>query len=194
MKTDWNEKTVKIGLLKPYEHNPRRISQEAYTRLRDKISRFGYHQRILVTPNMEVIGGHQRIRALKELGFKEVNVLMPSRDLTIDEFREILVADNLPFGEFDFDILSADFDHNELIEWGMDPKWLGDPIQKNEGEEKEGAQSVDGQELKPQTITCPSCDHKFSVLASRIEEIPQKKKASPYKKAMPKKHNNIKKR
>jgi hypothetical protein len=52
--------------------NPRRISQEAFNRLKKSLSENGYHQRIIVTKDLRVIGGHQRIKALKEIGLKGV--------------------------------------------------------------------------------------------------------------------------
>jgi ParB-like chromosome segregation protein Spo0J len=68
----WTEKSVKVSALKPFERNPRRISQEAFNRLKKSLSENGYHQRIIVTKDLRVIGGHQRIKALKEIGLKEV--------------------------------------------------------------------------------------------------------------------------
>lgn len=122
----WTEKKVALSKLKPYERNPRMITKEAYDRLKEAIQKLGFHQRILCQPDLSVIGGHQRIKALKELGFKEIQVLIPHRVLTEDEFRQLLIQDNLPFGQHDFAILAADFDVAELIEWGMPESWLGD--------------------------------------------------------------------
>lgn len=121
---EWTEREVAVEELKPYERNPRRISKEAFARLVAGIKRNGYHQRIIATPDLRVIGGHQRIAALKELGIERVKVLVPNRKISRDQFREMLITDNLPFGEFDFDILSADFEAAELIEWGMPEDWL----------------------------------------------------------------------
>lgn len=126
---NWIEKTVPLEKLRPYERNPRRISVEAYERLKDKLQRLGYHQRIICTHDLRVIGGHQRIKAMEELGMVEVNVLIPPRALSKQEFRELLVSDNLPFGEFDFDILAADFTADELIEFGMPESWLHQDIE-----------------------------------------------------------------
>jgi hypothetical protein len=120
----WTERKLPLNELKPYERNPRRISKEAFSKLKASLEASGYHQRILCQPDGSVIGGHQRIRAMKELGITEVTVLTPNRELTTEEFRRILVQDNIPFGQFDMDILSADFDLDELKEWGMPDEWL----------------------------------------------------------------------
>jgi DNA modification methylase len=123
-KITWHEQTVDVADLKPYERNPRRISKESYERLLSSLRDNGYHQRIIAQPDLRIIGGHQRIKALQELGFDKVQVLVPSEELTLEQFRRVLVQDNLPFGEFDFEILSADFDVAELTEWGMPADWL----------------------------------------------------------------------
>lgn len=125
---EWTEREVAVADLKPYERNPRRISKEAFARLVSDIRLNGYHQRIIATPDLRVIGGHQRIKALQEIGLKRIKVLTPSRDIPPAQFREMLVKDNLPFGDFDFDMLSADFDPDELIEWGMPAAWLGSAV------------------------------------------------------------------
>jgi DNA modification methylase len=129
---EWNEKTVKVSDLKPYERNPRTMTKEAFTKLKASLRDNGYHQRIIAQPDGAGIGGHQRIRALNELGITEIKVLVPNRQLSFEEFRRILVQDNLPFGEFDFDILSADFEVDELKDWGM-PAFMIDEMGESGG-------------------------------------------------------------
>ena len=121
----WTESEADVATLKPYERNPRTISKEAFDRLKESIQSLGFHQRVLCQPDMSVIGGHSRLKALTELGIKRVKILMPDRNLTKDEFRKLLIQDNLPFGSFDFDMLAADFDMGELVEWGMPESLLG---------------------------------------------------------------------
>jgi len=150
----WTEKMVKVADLTPYERNPRRISKKAFQDLLDSVRRNGYHQRIIATPDLRVIGGHQRIKVLKELGIKEIQILVPDRPLTEEEFKRILIQDNLPFGEFDYDILSADYEPAELVSYGMPPEWLNF---LPEGEES-------APEAAPQKeVECPNCQHKFKV-------------------------------
>lgn len=115
----WAEKTVKVNELKPYEKNPRRISEQAFTKLKSSLKDLGYHQRIIATPDLRVIGGHQRIKALTELGIKQVQILVPDKELTDNDFKRLLIQDNLSFGDFDLDMLASDFDVEDLLEWGM---------------------------------------------------------------------------
>ena len=126
----WNEAEIPVEALIPFERNPRHISADAYGKLVASLRDDGYHQRILATKDFRIIGGHQRIRALKELGFVTVKVLQPDTDLTDAQFRRIIVRDNLAFGEFDRDILLADYSKEELTGWGMPTDWAGFTVKK----------------------------------------------------------------
>lgn len=53
-------------------------------------------------------------------GDEVVDVRVPSRPLTAKEIRDLNMTCNIPFGAFDFDILSADFEPGELVEMGLD--------------------------------------------------------------------------
>lgn len=128
----WTDKTVSVADLQPYERNPRSITKGAFEKLKSSLRDNGYHQRIIAQPDLKVIGGHQRIRALQELGITEIVVLVPDRELSHEEFRRILVQDNLAFGDFDFDILSADFDIEELRDWGMSDALLDNFVESTE--------------------------------------------------------------
>jgi hypothetical protein len=54
-------KNIKVSVLKPFERNPRRISEDAFNQLKKSFSESFYHQRIIATEDLRVIGGHQRI-------------------------------------------------------------------------------------------------------------------------------------
>lgn len=119
----WQERTVDLSDLIPYERNPRKISKENFFRLKKSIQELGYHQRVICNASSDgkyrIIGGHQRLKIFRELGWKQLTILTPDRELSDAEFRRLLVQDNLPFGEHDFDILMEDFDREELLDWGM---------------------------------------------------------------------------
>lgn len=60
-----------------------------------------------------------RLKAIQELGIKEVPVIKAS-ELTEEEQREFIIKDNVGFGEWDFDMLFEDYSKDELSEWGVD--------------------------------------------------------------------------
>lgn len=169
----WTEKKVALSKLKPYERNPRMISKEAYDRLKEAIQKLGFHQRILCQPDLSVIGGHQRIKALKELGFKEIQVLVPHRVLTRDEFRQLLIQDNLPFGQHDFSILAADFEVEELVGWGMPENWVTGEMPQQEkthkNEEKDTSSQLEGMKFAV-VVECRDEQHQMEMLEKFMAE------------------------
>lgn len=128
---NWQSKSIPITQLKDYEHNPRRISKKEFEKLVRCIKEDGYHQRIIVNSDYTILGGHQRKKALLAAGFKEndeVEVLIPNRPLTPQELDRINIRDNLPFGEYDFDILANRFNPSELLDFGIPEDWLSSLI------------------------------------------------------------------
>lgn len=167
----WEEKTVKVDDLQPFEQNPRRISKEQYAKLKSSIEEMGYHQRIIATHDLRVIGGHQRIKVLKDLGVTEVPVVVAPGAITDEDFLRVMVQDNLAFGDWDFDLMSSLVDAPQLIDWGFPDFALGlgkegieafhtMPPEKqqtdNDAVEKNNSQNP---EKNTQHTQCPSCGH-----------------------------------
>lgn len=118
-KIQWVHKTITVAELKPFEKNPRKISAEDFERLVASIDEDGYHQRILTTQDLRVIGGHQRIKALKQLGYEKIEVLVADRDVPDEQFKRILVRDNVEYGVFDIAELDGFMPIGELAEIGV---------------------------------------------------------------------------
>jgi len=115
----WETKKVKIRDLKDYPINPRKITKKKFDDLKRSLNEDGYHKRIMVDIDNVMVGGHQKKKALLSLGLKEsdeIEVLYPNRKLTQIEMDRINIRDNLSFGSFDFDILSANHDLDFLVE------------------------------------------------------------------------------
>ena len=123
----WQATNIKLAQLKEYANNPRKITKEMLDKLASHIKEDGYHQRIIVDNDYTIIGGHQRKKALYMAGYDdetEIEVLMPSRKLTLEEIDRLNIRDNLAFGEYDFDVLTERFDMEELLSFGMDKDML----------------------------------------------------------------------
>ena len=69
-----------------------------------------------------VLGGNMRLKALKDLGYKEVPEEWVKRasDLTDEETRRFIIADNVGFGEHDWEMLANEWNTEELEDWGLD--------------------------------------------------------------------------
>ncbi len=129
-----------IGKVKLNEGNPRFIKDDAFKRLVKSLDDCPdlFRARPLIcsdrTGELIVLGGNMRLRAAKELKYKEVPVIiMPG--LTEEQEQEITIKDNGGFGEWDFEILANEWSHLPLVEWGVDipeglidqPEPTGDP-------------------------------------------------------------------
>lgn len=101
----WTDRVVKVSELVPYDKNPRKITVQQYDRLKASLIETGYHTPMLAQPDLRIIGGHQRKKALMELGITEVTVRVPERELTDEEFKRVLIQSNVHFGDWEVDTL-----------------------------------------------------------------------------------------
>lgn len=97
-----NIQKISIEKLKPAEYNPRKDlkpEDEEYQKIKKSLIEFGYVAPIIVNADMTVIGGHQRLKVLKELGYTEIecNVV----DLDKDKEKALNIALNKITGEWD---------------------------------------------------------------------------------------------
>lgn len=71
--------TRKIDSLRPDPNNPRSIDRRAMAALKASVKRFGLVQPIVVNESTgHVVGGHQRLEALRQLGETDVAVVVGS--------------------------------------------------------------------------------------------------------------------
>jgi len=84
--------TVKISKIKPYHRNVRDNNDEAVEAVKQSITRYGYQNLIIVDKDYVIIAGHTRYKALKALGFKEIEVIVS--ELSADKAREYRAVDN----------------------------------------------------------------------------------------------------
>jgi|TARA_R110000868_G_scaffold308745_1_gene570192 hypothetical protein len=124
---------VAINKVFPNSSNPRTIKEGKFKKLVNSIQDFPEMlelRPIVVSKDMEILGGNMRYRACKEAGLKEVYIIKADK-LTDKQIEEFIVKDNVGFGEWDWDVLANDWDINELEEWGLD----GFPFEEEPKEE-----------------------------------------------------------
>lgn len=72
---------IRLASLNPFPGNPREITSEAIAGLRASLEKFGYVDLIVVNKrNMEIIGGHQRYKVLKEDGVESAPCIVVDVD------------------------------------------------------------------------------------------------------------------
>lgn len=112
-------KKLSIGDLIPASYNPRKKlkpGDNEFEKIKTSILEFGYVDPIIVNKDMTVIGGHQRISVLKELGYTEIDCVVI--DIGKTKEKALNIALNKISGEWNKELLvdlikdlqSMDFD------------------------------------------------------------------------------------
>ena len=113
-------KRVNIEDIKPNEANPRFITESEFKKLTESIKNFPEMLEVkplIVNKNMVVIGGNQRLEALKALGHHTVRV--QEVNWSEEKQREFTIKDNTHYGSWDYDILGNHWQSEELQQWGL---------------------------------------------------------------------------
>lgn len=126
---------VSIESLVVNDKNPRKWSEEQKEQLKESIKRFGNIDPIIVNIHEErknvIVGGHFRVEACKDLGYKNMPVVFVN--LTPEKEAELNLRLNRNQGEFDLEML-AEFDSSMLLDIGFTSEDIDDifPVEKNE--------------------------------------------------------------
>jgi len=122
-----NTKLISINDIKPNPDNPRVIKDEKFKKLVKSIKEFPKMleiRPIVIDENNVVLGGNQRLKACKEAGLKQIQVIYAD-DLTEKEKQEFIVKDNSNAGDWDWNILTEKWDLEKLEDWGIDTLKFG---------------------------------------------------------------------
>lgn len=93
----------KINNLQYYPGNPRKINDFMLEKLKSSIQSFGIVEPLIINSKNEVIGGNQRLKALKELGMNEIDVVVV--ELPPEKEKALNIALNKIQGEWDYPLL-----------------------------------------------------------------------------------------
>ena len=86
---NWHIEQRQLSDLKEFPHNPRVITKKGLADLKRSIDKFGIAEPIIVNTEGTIIGGHARYQVLKSNGTKEIDVYVPERELSEEEYREL---------------------------------------------------------------------------------------------------------
>jgi site-specific DNA-methyltransferase (adenine-specific) len=117
-----NTQKVKISEVKANPNNPRLIKDDKFKKLVKSIQEFPEMlslRPIVVNADMIVLGGNMRLKACKEAGLKEVDIIKAD-DLTEEQQKQFIIKDNVGFGEWDWEDLANNWDSEQLTDWGLD--------------------------------------------------------------------------
>lgn len=158
-KLTWATERRKISDLKEFSKNPRKMTKEQFHHLTTSIEKFDYVELVTVDTDNTIIAGHMRVKALKKLKRNKelIEVRVPSRKLTEEEFEEYLVRSNLNTGSFDYDILANEFEPLDLLKYGFSEEQLLGTCKEAEQILKDEEEKNSSKKVKE----CPRCGHEF---------------------------------
>jgi len=111
----------KVDELKYYPGNPRKIDEDTLEKLKNSLKEFGIVEPLVINKDNEVIGGNQRLKVLREMGIKEVPVVVV--DLPKGKEKALNLALNKIQGKWDEKLLKefiVDLDVEDIELTGFD--------------------------------------------------------------------------
>ena len=167
---------MKLSKIKSNPNNPRVIKDDKFQKLVKSIQEFPKMMALrpmIINSDNIVLGGNMRLKALKECGYKDIPDEWVKRadELTEEEQRRFIIADNVGFGEHDWEVLKAEWDVEELAEWGLDlPTWEGTELSDEFGED---FSLPDGDKAPFQQMTFTLADEQAEQIKNAIADIKQ---------------------
>ena len=113
---------INIGEINPNPDNPRVIKDDKFKKLVKSIKDFPQMleiRPIVVDEDLMVLGGNMRLKACEKAGLKEVFIIK-ANNLSKEQKKEFIIKDNVGYGEWDWDIIKAEWDYDTVLEWGLD--------------------------------------------------------------------------
>ena len=162
------------GQIEGLPANPRLIKDGRFKKLMKSIQdlpEMTEARDLLVYPydgNYVVIGGNMRLRAYQELGWKEVPCCVLPENMPVSKLREIVIQDNNPFGETDWNMIANEWDVEDLKDWGVD---LPEDWDVSPNEFGDGFSLPDGEKKPFQQITFTFSDMEVELIKSSLETI-----------------------
>lgn len=100
-------KKLPIKDLIPASYNPRKALKPGdaeYEKIKNSITEFGYVEPVIVNADMTIIGGHQRVTVLQDLGYTEIDCIVIDIDKTKE--KALNIALNKITGEWNKELLA----------------------------------------------------------------------------------------
>lgn len=105
----------------PYELNPRILPEFQAKKLKQSLKKFNLVETPAIDTDNKITAGHMRIATLIALGRgdEEIDVRVPNRKLTDQEFKEYNLRSNVNVGIWNYELLKS-FDIDLLLKAGFD--------------------------------------------------------------------------
>lgn len=93
VQNDYDIKIMQVDDIKPYQNNPRQINQSSIEQVKKSIQQNKFSNVIIVDKNNEVIAGHTRLEAAKQLNIAELPVFV-AKKLDDNAVKRLRLLDN----------------------------------------------------------------------------------------------------
>jgi len=159
---------IPVEKLIPYHNNPKNHPQDQIDKLKSSIKNFGFTVPLIIDHEYEIIAGHARFKAARDMGMKEVPCIVRS-DLTEQQVRAFRIADNkLAESSWDEEALADELDILELEGFDIDLTGLEDfevaelQFDPDEFEPVDETEQPNlDQPKEDEMVVCPNCGEEF---------------------------------
>lgn len=170
-----NLRTISLDKLNPADYNPREITKDEFEGLKTSLETFGQQENLIVNKDMTVISGHQRLEAMKALGWTEATCNVVDLDKHQEKKLNVIMNSTAITGKYDdlklgeiLEELKLDEDYESLRLDKLEPLDLSDiEVEEDEAPEvsSEPPVSVLGEvyQLGRHRVMCGDSTDKASV-------------------------------
>lgn len=153
---------IEIQKLIPYKNNAKIHGAAQLEKLKSSIERFGFLTPCLIDKNFNLIAGHGRLMAAKELGMEKVPCIFVE-GLSETQQKAYIIADNKlgEIAEWNMELLDQEI--QELTEAGFDITLTGFDFDNTLSEEIHEGVEIEMESLGDESFKheCPECGFKF---------------------------------
>jgi len=130
VQSDYDIKIMQVDDIKPYKNNPRQVNQNSIDQVKKSIQQNKFSNVIVVDKNNEVIAGHTRLEAAKQLNMTELPVFV-AKKLDDNAVKRLRLLDNrlTELTPWDLDKL---IEETTAIELDADVEALFEPLLKQD--------------------------------------------------------------
>lgn len=154
---------IDISNLKPYSKNAKKHGKNQIEKLKASILEFGFLTPCLIDKDFNLIAGHGRIEAAKELNISEVPCVF-IEGLTEVQRRAYILADNKlsEIADWNLDLVNSEL--KELADHGLDISIIGFELDESIEQELSQGEEIDLNSMGDEQFKfeCPECGFKFN--------------------------------
>lgn len=152
----WHIEKRNVDDLLPADYNPRKMTDGEKKDLEDSLDEFGVVIPVVINTGKRknvLIGGHQRVQICKQKGVREIEVMVPDRELRESEEKRLNLRLNKNTGSWDFEklknmdiglLLEVGFGDDDLSTLWNDVEVIDDNYQRKGGIQEESPKTKIG--------------------------------------------------